>query len=126
MTRRNGNYRAGLALGLIAAFLVTWVNLAVGIAGDEDNPVNLSFFMLIAVAVVGVFAADFQARGMARTFFSVAALQVMLGFIVSTGPVAAREPSGAIGLFALNGLFALLWLISGALFARASARHATA
>jgi hypothetical protein len=116
----NWNYRAGVALAIAAAFLITWMNLAVGIAGEEDNPVNLSFFGLVAVAAVGAFAAEGRARGMARTMVSVAAIQIMLGVIVSTGPVAAQEPSGPAGLFALNGFFALLWLVSGALFAKAT------
>jgi peptidoglycan/LPS O-acetylase OafA/YrhL len=113
-------YRAAAALALAAAFLISWMNLAVGIAGDEDNPVNLSFFMLIAVAVVGAFATEFRPKGLARTLFSVAALQIMLGAIVATGPVASHEPSGPMGLAALNGFFALLWLVSAALFAKAA------
>ena len=113
-------YRTAAALALAAAFLLGWMNLAVGIAGDEDNPVNLSFFMLIAVAAVGAFASDFRPRGLARTMFSVAAIQVMLGAIVSTGPVASHEPSGPLGLAALNGVFALLWLVSAVLFLKAA------
>ena len=122
LTKRGGDtaYRAGIALALAASFLVAWVNLAVGIAGNEENPVNLSFFVMIMIAVVAAFAAEFRARGMARAMFSVAAIQMMLGAIVSTGPVAAGEPSGPLGLFALNGFFALLWLVSGRLFARAA------
>lgn len=120
MASGNWSYRAGIALTLAVACLLGWMNLAVGIAGDEDNPVNLSFFVLIAAAAIGAFAAEFRARGLARAMFGVAALQVMLGAIVSTGPVAAHEPSGPMGLAALNGLFALLWLVSGALFARAA------
>jgi len=117
MERRHWTYRAGAGLALAASALLGWMNLAVGIAGNEDNPVNLSFFVLIAAAAIGALAAEFRPRGLARTMACVAALQILLGAIVSTGPVAAHEPSGAIGLFALNGGFALLWLGSGALFA---------
>ena len=120
MASGNWSYRAGAALALAAAAMLGWMNLAVGIAGDEENPVNLSFFVLIAAAAIGAFAVESRARGMARTMFGVAALQVLLGLIVSTGPVAAHEPSGPLGLAALNGVFALLWLVSGALFTRAA------
>ncbi|TGX52851.1 hypothetical protein E5A73_14575 [Sphingomonas gei] len=119
MASGNWSYRAGAALALFNALVIGWMNLAVGIAGDEDNPVNLSFFMLVVVAAVGAFAAQSSPRGLARTMFSVAAIQLMLGAIVATGPVAALEPQGAAGLFALNGFFALSWLASGALFVRA-------
>ena len=114
------NYRMGAGLAVATGLLLGWMNLAVGIAGAEDNPVNLSFFMLIAAAAVGAFAAEFRARGMARAMFAVAALQILLGLIVSTGPVAAHETAGAAGLFALNGFFATLWLVSAALLARAA------
>jgi hypothetical protein len=124
MMNVNGNYRGGAALALATGFLIGWVNLAVGIAGSEDNPVNLSFFMLVAVAAVGAFAAEFRAAGLARTMFSVAAIQILLGVIVATGPVATQEPHGAVGLFGLNGLFALLWLVSGTLFAKAARANA--
>jgi hypothetical protein len=120
MANGNWSYRAGLALAIAAALLLGWMNLAVGIAGAEDNPVNLSFFMLIAAVAIAAFAAEFRAGGMARAMFAVAALQILLGVIVSTGPVAAHEPSGPTGLFALNGFFALLWLVSGALFFKAA------
>ena len=119
MASSNWSYRAGIALALAAACLLGWMNLAVGIAGDEENPVNLSFFVLIAAAAIGAFAVEFRAKGLARTMFGVAALQILLGAIVSTGPVAAHEPAGPAGLAALNGFFALLWLVSGALFAKA-------
>ena len=120
MASGNWTYRAGAAMAIAASILIGWMNLAVGIAGNEDNPVNLSFFMLIAVAAVGSFAAEFRAAGMSRTMLCVAAIQILLGVIVSTGPVAAHEPSGPMGLFALNGFFALLWVASGALLSRAA------
>jgi hypothetical protein len=114
------SYRAGSALAIATSLPLAWMNLAVGIAGNEDNPVNLSFFVLIVAAAIGAFAAEFRARGLARAMLGVAALQILLGAIVSTGPVAAHETSGALGLFALNGFFALLWLLSGVLFAKAA------
>lgn len=36
-------YRIGAAVALGAAFFEVWMNLAVGIVGSEDNPVNLGF-----------------------------------------------------------------------------------
>jgi hypothetical protein len=120
MASGNWSYRAGVALAIATALLLAWMNLAVGIAGNEDNPVNLSFFVLIAAAAIGAYAGEFRAGGLARTMLGVTALQILLGAIVSTGPVAAHESSGAWGLFALNGGFALLWLVAGALFAKAA------
>lgn len=120
MANRHWSYRAGAALMIVTSLLIGWMNLAVGIAGNEENPVNLSFFVLIGVAATGAFAAEFRAGGLARAMLGVAAIQLMLGLIVSTGPVGAHEPAGPMGLFALNGFFALLWLAAGALFAKAA------
>ena len=39
-------------MAIVAAFLLIWINLAVGINGSEDNPANL---MYGGVLTVGVF-----------------------------------------------------------------------
>ena len=46
--RVSGNwlYRAGAAVGLGTAFLLTWANAAVGYIGD-DNPYNIVFFGVV-------------------------------------------------------------------------------
>jgi hypothetical protein len=116
-------FAVGTGLAIAAGLLLAWMNAAVGIAGSEDNPVNLGFFGLVAMAGVGAFASEGRARGLARTMACVAGLQVMLGAIVATGPVAVGEPFGGVGLFALNGGFALLWLIAAVAFARAQSRE---
>ena len=58
-------YRAGVAFALASAFFLIWVNLAVGIIGDEDNPANLMFFGVVLVGILGAIAARFRPRGMA-------------------------------------------------------------
>ena len=98
----------------------TWVNLTVGIAENEESPVNLSFFVMVMIAVVAAFAAEFRARSMARVMFSVAAIADDAG---SDRRNRARFGTASrpdhLGLIALNGFFALLWMIS-ARFARAA------
>jgi hypothetical protein len=116
-------FAVGTGFAIAAGLLLAWMNAAVGIAGSEDNPVNLGFFGLVAMAGVGAFASEGRARGLSRTMACVAGLQVMLGAIVATGPVAVGEPFGGGGLFALNGGFALLWLIAAIAFARAQSRE---
>lgn len=115
-------YRAGAALAVAAAFLLVWINLAVGIVGSEDNPANLGFFLLVLAAAVGGFAAEFRARGMARAMLGVAIVQMLLGLVIATAPSTAQvEPMGAWGVLAISGFFAALWLASAALF-RAAGR----
>ena len=58
-------YRAGVIVAVGTSFLITWSNLAVGIIGDENNPLNQVFFGVIAIAVAGAALARFRAKGMA-------------------------------------------------------------
>lgn len=120
--RASGNwaYRAGAAAALAAAFLLTWVNLAVGIIGDEDNPLNLMFFGVIAAALVGSIAVRFRADGMGRAMTVAAVIQSLIGIGVLVTGAGADEPPGPVGLFILIEFFAALWLVSAWLFRKAA------
>ena len=120
--RASGNvwYRAGAAIALAAAFLLVWINLAVGIIGSEDNPLNLMFFGAIAAAVIGSIVAQFKARGMALAMTVAAAIQALIGIGVFMLDLGAAEPPGAFGLLGLIEFFAVLWLLSAWCFRRAA------
>jgi hypothetical protein len=121
--RASGNkaYRAGAAVALVTAFLLTWVNLAVGIIGNEDNPFNLMFFGVIAAALVGSIAVRFRADGMSRAMTLAAVIQALIGIGVFIADAAGTEPPGRIALLVLIEFFALLWLLSAWLFRKAAA-----
>lgn len=112
-------YRGGLAVALATAFVLIWINLAVGIVG-EDNPVNFNFFMLIFASAVGAYAARFQPDGMARAMRGTAVVQMLLAVAIATAPLTQREPGAAMGVLLLCSFFAALWLVSAALFHKAS------
>jgi hypothetical protein len=117
-------YRIGVAAALAASFLEVWINLAVGIVGNEDNPVNQGFYLVVAAACACAFTARLRADAMARAMLAVAGLQALLGLAVATAPSTARdEPMGAIGVLALSAVFAMLWLVSAALFHRSARRE---
>jgi hypothetical protein len=104
-------YRAGFVVAAGTAFLITWSNLAVGIIGNEDNPLNQIFFGVIAIALVGSFLVRFRARGMALTMAVTAAAQFGTAFVAL-----AYEHI----VFAIVGVFALGWLLSAWLFREAA------
>ena len=113
----NTAYRAGLAFALVTAFLTVWTTVV------RDDGSGMSYFMLVMAAVVGAFAAWFRPAGMARTMVGVAVMQLLLGVAVATAPVTAILPNGALKALLLSGVFAALWLTSGACFRAASKRE---
>jgi hypothetical protein len=59
LARRRANnttYRFGIGVALAAAFLLVWINGAVGIIGDSNNDANMMFFGVLVVGVVGAMA----------------------------------------------------------------------
>ncbi len=104
-------YRGGAALGLAAGFLLIWANLAVGYIGSEDNPYNLLFFGVVAIAIAGALLARFRARGMALAMLAAAIAHAAAGL----GGLAADPITAPITL-----AFAAMWLASAALFRRAA------
>lgn len=120
--RRSGNkwYRGGVAVALATAFLLVWINGAVGIIGSEDNPANLMFLGVIAIAMAGAVAARFAADGMARAMIAAAAAQTLVGVTAFAYRLGASEPPFYPGVLLLIGSFALMWLLSAWLFRKAA------
>ena len=109
-------YRAGVAVAIVASFLTVWTTIV------RDDGTGIGFFLIIMAAVVGGFAAWFQAAGMARTMLGVAVMQLLFGIAIATAPMTAATPNGSFRALLFNGFFAGLWLISAALFRAASNR----
>jgi hypothetical protein len=116
----SGAYRGGGAVALATAFLLVWINLAVGIIGNENNPLNLMFFAVIGAAIVGAVVARFRAGGMARAMAIVGSIQAIVGVGVFAFDVGAAEPPGPIGLLLLIEFFACGWFASAWLFRKAA------
>lgn len=113
-TRMSGStaYRAGMGVAIVTAFLTVWVNLAVGMLGDEGNPANLLFGGVLLVALLGAVIARFGPRGMARAMGAAALAQAaMVGYALVAG-----YASVAVHI----GLFVVPWLLSTQLFRRAA------
>ena len=88
-------YLAAWIIAAATALLNVWINLAVGIIGSEDNPANLIYAGVIAVAIGDALLARFQPLGMARAMIGTAAAQLLIFVIAllraSVSP--ARSPS---------------------------------
>jgi hypothetical protein len=121
-TRRTDNpaYLFGAVIAVGTAFVLIWVNLAVGIIGDEDNAANLMFMGVILIAAIGAVIARFQARGMANAMFAAAFAQGLAAAATLYMGWGLFEPPGAAGVLAIILFFAAMWLLAGGLFLRAA------
>ena len=121
--RRSGSvaYRAAAGVTLAAAFLLVWLNLAVGIIGDEDNPANAMYIGVLAVGVVGALLARFRPRGMARALIATALAQALVTLIALSAGMGASG-SGPLEILMLNGGFVALFVGSAGLFRHAAQR----
>lgn len=108
----NRAYRAAVGVALAAAFVLVWMNLAVGIIGNEDNPANLMYGGVLAVGIIGAVIARFQPHGMARALVATALAQASVAVIALI--------AGLGYTLMLTGFFIALWLTSARLFRKAA------
>ena len=108
-------YQAAAGLAILTGFLTVWVNLAVGMIGDEGNPYNLLFAGVLAIAVFGAAFARRQPRGMALAMAGTALAQAAVAGVALAAGV---DILGAL----CSGAFAAPWLLSALLFELAGRR----
>jgi hypothetical protein len=113
-TRRSHStmYRGGVGTAITAAFLLTWINAAVGIT---DSAADLAYLAVPAVGIIGAFIARFQPEGMARALLATALVQVLVGMIaLIAGMVPAHNST--VEILGVTGFFAALFASSAWLF----------
>jgi hypothetical protein len=114
---KNSAYRAAVGVAVAAAFTLIWMNLAVGIIGTEDNPLNLVYGGVLAVAIVGAVIARFQPDGMARALVATALAQA---FVAVIAQIAGHFT------WILTAFYVALWLTSAWLFRKAARKQTLA
>lgn len=115
----NKIYKIAIGLTLGTALFMIWSNLAVGIIGNEDNPINILYLGVLGVGVIGSFISRFKPNGMSLTLKLTALAQV---FVVIT---ALFEGYGDTinelrELLLVNGFFIVLWIGASLLFSKSS------
>jgi hypothetical protein len=120
--RMTGNiaYRAAVGVAVVAAFILVWMNLAVGIIGSEDNPANLMYGGVLAVAILGALMVRFEPGGMARALAATAIAQALVGVIALIAGLGSTGANWPRVIVVLTGFFAALWLLSAWLFRKAA------
>ncbi|NNF57188.1 MAG: hypothetical protein HKN04_03015 [Rhodothermaceae bacterium] len=124
VVRKTGNaaYRWAVGLALATAFLLVWLNGAVGILGAENNDANMLYGGVLAIGVVGALVARFRPPGMARALAATALAQAALALGALVAGWGSPE-SGPFEVVALNGFFVALWTGSAVLFGAAARKQ---
>lgn len=122
VARKGGTpaYRAAVGMALSATLLLVWMNLAVGLIGNEDNPANLLYGGVLAVGIIGAVIARLRPQGMARALFATAVAQALVPVIALViwkpeVPFVEAFPN-ILGVLALNAFFVVLFVGSAFLF----------
>lgn len=105
-------HRVAVAIAVLAGLGLIWVNLAVGMIGDEGNPANLLYLLVIFVALFGAAISRFEPGQASIAMFATAATQVIVAAIAL---VAGLGPT-----LLADAFFVAAWLAAGLLFRRAS------
>lgn len=111
---RSYAYLIAACVAIGTGFLTVWINLAVGIVGDEGSPANAMFFGVLLVGIVGAVVARLRPRGMVVALVAMAVAQMIVGV---TALLTAANSLPAVGI---SGVFAAAYLAAAALFRRAA------
>ena len=115
------SYAGAAVPAVLAALLVAWVNLAVGIIGEPDDPANLMYAGVVAVALLGALAARFRPAGMARAMAAAVIAQLLVAvvtFLLDLG----YPPTPRVSLLLFNAVLLACWAGSALLFRRVAWR----
>ncbi len=121
----NRVYRFAVGVALAAAFILIWVNGAVGIIGDESNDANMMYFGVLSVGIIGAIIARFQPHGMVRALCATALAQAAVAVIALIAGLGSTAPIWPRDILILTGFFVALWLLSAWLFRNAAREQLT-
>jgi hypothetical protein len=114
------SYKLGAAVGIVAGFLMTWVNLAVQIIGD-DNPAFVLYILAALVGLAGVALSRFQPAALAKAAYATAAAVFVIPIIAVICWPSDFDP-GVLPVFVGNTVLSLTFVVSGLLFNHAAGR----
>lgn len=115
-------YRLAIGSALGTGFLLIWANGAVGIIGTEANPINLLYYGVLFIGLVGTILSRLQLRGMVLAMVATALAQVLVTAIALIGGFYQSPPSSVLEILSVNGFFIALWIGSAIMFKYAADR----
>lgn len=111
-------YKIAVGLAALSSLLLIWVNLAVGLIGNESDPINLWYFGILALGFVLALFYRFEIRGLRNSMFmisfSLMGLLTYLLILKSNTEIHSSPPE----VILIHGFFMTLFFIAGILFSR--------
>lgn len=128
ITKKSENpaYRIAIGFALFAGLFLIWSNLAVGIIGSENNDINLWYYGIIVIGILGAFMGNFSAKGMERTLYAMAVVQAIITIIALLTDMDQLAGSSVLRILAVNGFFIMLFVASALLFRYAKQKQLSA
>lgn len=131
ISRKTGNlaYKAAVGIAIFTGFILIWGNLAVGLIGSEDNPVNALYFVLLFIGAISSAIVQLEPKKMSKVMLMMAigqALIPVIALITPLSPNISGEDNfapGVLQVFVLNGVFVMMFAASGILFQRATIKN---
>lgn len=114
-------YRAGVGIAIAGAFLLIWINAAVGIT---DSDADVMYFVVVAIGIIGALVARFRPEGMARAMFATALAHALVGVIALIAGI-VPEFNSTFEILGITALFVVLFGGSALLFRQAAHGGAT-
>lgn len=117
-TRTSGNtaYKVAVGIALASGFMLIWGNGAVGIIGSENNPINMWYYGVALLGIIGALIVRFQSKGMMITMFTMALAQALVAAVALIGGYYQSPPSSVMEIIGVNGFFITLFVVSALLF----------
>ena len=112
-------YRIAAVGAVGSGFFMVWVNGAVGIIGNEDNPLNLLYFGVLALGFLGSVACRLKPRGMATTGYTMAGATAVVGAVALVMERGTPYYS-PVEIIAVNAMFVVLFTGVALLFNHAA------
>jgi hypothetical protein len=109
-------YKAAMALALVGAFILLWGNMAVGLIGSEEEPLNLMYYAVIGFFIFGSAMARIRPHEMMRVMFVTATIQflITLGALsLRMGELSGKTLAASVGI---NSVIIALFIVSALLF----------
>lgn len=113
-------YRLGWIMAILGAFLLLWVNGAVGLIGNEDQEANVLYGAVLIIILIGATLSRFTSMGMSMTMFLAAGIQMIVPIVALMiwPPSEISWAPSVFGVFLISAFFAFLFFLSGLLFNR--------